>query len=128
MSQPSAHEGTRYDVAILGSGIAGSMLGAILARQGRKVLLLDKGEHPRFALGESTVPHTSMLMRILADRFEVPEIKHCSAFETLRQKVTASCGVKRNFGFGYHRPGEPERSGEAHESVTAEDPHGAAGA
>lgn len=117
-------EDTPYDVAILGSGIAGSLLGAILARQGARVLLLDRGEHPRFALGESTVPHTSMLMRILADRFSVPEIKHCSAFESLRKKVTSSCGIKRNFGFVYHREGKPQRPEEATQSVIAEYPHG----
>jgi FADH2 O2-dependent halogenase len=124
MTSPAARAGARYDVAILGSGIAGSMLGAILARQGASVLLLDRGEHPRFALGESTVPHTSMMMRILADRFDVPEIRHCSSFATLRQKVTASCGIKRNFGFVYHRPGEPQRPEEATQSVIAEYPHG----
>jgi FADH2 O2-dependent halogenase len=124
MTQPAADPDTSYDVAILGSGIAGSMLGAILARQGRRVLLLDRGEHPRFALGESTVPHTSMLMRILGDRFSVPEIKHCSAFESLRRKVTSSCGIKRNFGFVYHREGEAQRPEEATQSVIAEYPHG----
>ncbi len=113
-----------YDVAILGSGFAGSMLGAILARQGGRVLLLDRGEHPRFALGESTVPHTSMMMRILADRFAVPEIKHCSGFETLRKKVTSSCGIKRNFGFVYHREGERQRPEEATQSVISEASHG----
>lgn len=124
MTQPSAREGAAYDVAILGSGIAGSMLGAILARQGRRVLLLDRGEHPRFALGESTVPHTSMLMRILGDRFGVPEIKLCSSFESLKERVTSSCGIKRNFGFVYHREGEAQRPEEATQSVIAEYPHG----
>lgn len=124
MSGRAARGATRYDVAILGSGIAGSMLGAVLARQGASVLLIDRGEHPRFALGESTVPHTSMLMRIIADRFSVPEIKDCSAFESLRQKVTSSCGIKRNFGFVYHRKGERQRPGEATQSVIAEYPHG----
>ncbi|MFD0430980.1 NAD(P)-binding protein [Streptomyces zhihengii] len=36
----------QYDVAILGSGMAGGMLGAVLARNGVKVLLLDAGTHP----------------------------------------------------------------------------------
>jgi len=30
---------TQYDVAIIGSGIAGAALGAILARHGQKVIL-----------------------------------------------------------------------------------------
>ncbi|HYX23886.1 MAG TPA: FAD-dependent oxidoreductase, partial [Thermoanaerobaculia bacterium] len=45
-----------YDVAVLGSGIAGSTLAAILGRQGFRVLLLEKGTHPRFAVGEAMQP------------------------------------------------------------------------
>ncbi|KKD02453.1 NAD(P)-binding protein, partial [Streptomyces sp. WM6386] len=44
------------DVFILGSGLAGSVAGAILARQGTKVVLVDAGQHPRFAVGESMTP------------------------------------------------------------------------
>lgn len=113
-----------FDVAILGSGIAGSMMAAILARHGKKVLMIDQGEHPRFALGESTVPHTSMLMRIIADRYDVPEIKHCADFKGIQANVTRSCGIKRNFGFVYHREGRPQDPREATQSVIAEYPHG----
>jgi FADH2 O2-dependent halogenase len=113
-----------FDVAILGSGIAGSMMAAILARHGKKVLMVDQGEHPRFALGESTVPHTSMMMRILGDRYDVPEIKHCADFRSIHAHVTRSCGIKRNFGFVYHREGRPQDPREATQSVIAEYPHG----
>jgi FADH2 O2-dependent halogenase len=113
-----------FDVAILGSGIAGSMMAAILARHGKTVLMIDQGEHPRFALGESTVPHTSMMMRIIADRFDVPEIKHCADFNSIQAHVTRSCGIKRNFGFVYHREGQRQDPREATQSVIAEYPHG----
>jgi FADH2 O2-dependent halogenase len=113
-----------FDVAILGSGIAGSMMAAILARHGKKVLMIDQGEHPRFALGESTVPHTSMLMRIIADRYDVPEIKHCADFRSIQRHVTRSCGIKRNFGFVYHREGRPQDPREVTQSVIAEHPYG----
>ena len=43
----------QYDVAILGAGFEGSMLGTILACNGAKVVIIDAGTHPRFALGES---------------------------------------------------------------------------
>jgi FADH2 O2-dependent halogenase len=59
----------KYDVAVLGSGIAGSTLAAILGRQGFRVLLLEKGTHPRFAVGEAMQPQSSMLMWILGERF-----------------------------------------------------------
>ena len=37
----------RYDIAIIGSGISGSSLGAILARHGLKVIIFEAGVHPQ---------------------------------------------------------------------------------
>ncbi|NHD15969.1 MULTISPECIES: tryptophan 7-halogenase [unclassified Actinopolyspora] len=98
-----------YDVAILGAGIAGSLLATVLARNGVRTLLLDAGTHPRFAIGESTIPYTSVLLRLLAERYRVPEIKHLASFHALRKHVTSSGGIKRNFGFVYHDEGGPQR-------------------
>lgn len=103
------------DVLILGSGLAGSVLAAVLARGGANVLVLDGGSHPRFAIGESTIPYTSMLMRLIAERYDVPEIKYLTTFEALQEKVTTSSGIKRNFGFLYHREGERQNPIECHE-------------
>ncbi|MGH2543883.1 MAG: NAD(P)/FAD-dependent oxidoreductase [Ardenticatenaceae bacterium] len=103
----------QYDIAILGSGIAGSLIGTILARYGARVLLIDAGTHPRFAVGESTVRHTFRMMKIMGERFDIPEVRHCSSGENIRKYVTSGCGEKRNFGFVYHRPGQeqiPEES------------------
>lgn len=99
---------TVYDVAILGSGIAGGMLGPVLARNGVKVLLIDAGSHPRFAVGESTIPYTSVLTRVIADRYQVPEIQPLSCFKGILEHVTPMCGRKRNFGFVYHQEGRPQ--------------------
>lgn len=103
------------DVVILGSGLAGSVLAAALASGGARVLVLDAGSHPRFAVGESTIPYTSMLTRIIAERYGVPELKWLSSFENVQSKITTSCGIKRNFGFLYHRPGQPQDPVECHE-------------
>jgi FADH2 O2-dependent halogenase len=99
---------TVYDVAILGSGMAGGMLSAVLARNGVKVLLIDAGTHPRFAVGESTISQTSMLAKIIAERYQVPEIGTLASFGGITEKVTPMCGVKRNFGFVYHQEGRPQ--------------------
>jgi tetracycline 7-halogenase / FADH2 O2-dependent halogenase len=96
---------TDYDVMILGSGLAGSAVGACLAANGVRVLILDAGRHPRFAIGESTIPYTSMMMRLISERYGVPEIKYLTTFESVQSKVSTNCGVKRNFGFVYHNPG-----------------------
>ena len=61
--------GTTFDVAVLGSGISGAVLALILASQGVKVVMIESGVHPRFAVGESTIPHTSMLSSMLAEQY-----------------------------------------------------------
>jgi FADH2 O2-dependent halogenase len=104
----------RYDVAILGSGIAGSVLAAILGRQGFRVLLLEKGTHPRFAVGEAMQPQSSMLMWILGERFDVPEIQNISSTDRILQHVTKNCGVKKTFGFLYHEEGKRQDPAKAH--------------
>ncbi|RDI68148.1 NAD(P)/FAD-dependent oxidoreductase [Nocardia pseudobrasiliensis] len=99
----------RYDVAIVGGGIGGSILAAILARHGVRVVLFEGGGHPRFAIGESTIPETTLGLRVLAARYDVPEIADMAAYGSVRRKITSSCGVKRNFSFVHHREGEPVR-------------------
>ncbi|MFC4536635.1 NAD(P)/FAD-dependent oxidoreductase [Sphaerisporangium dianthi] len=106
MSIPRAAD--RYDVAILGSGMAGGMLGAVLARNGVKVLILDAGTHPRFAVGESTIPYTSGMARLIGERYGVPELKYLSNFKGTIKKVSPNCGQKQNFGFVYHREGQSQ--------------------
>lgn len=104
----------RFDVAILGSGIGGSVLAAILGRQGFRVLLLEKGTHPRFAVGEAMQPQSSMLLWILGERFDVPEIQNISSTERILKHVTRNCGVKKTFGFLYHEEGKRQDPKKAH--------------
>lgn len=99
----------RHDVLILGSGIAGSTLGAILARQGVSVLLLDGGTHPRFAVGESTTLYTLKVFRLLARRYGVPELEPLTSYEGCRDEIGPTSGTKRHFGFIRHEEGkEPD--------------------
>ncbi|MGL5443345.1 MAG: NAD(P)/FAD-dependent oxidoreductase, partial [[Mycobacterium] stephanolepidis] len=95
----------KHDVIIVGGGIGGSTLAAILARHEVRVLMIEASGHPRFAIGESTVPETIMGLRNLALRYDVPEIGDLSAHGTLSKKVSSGSGVKRNFSFVYHQDG-----------------------
>ncbi|WP_433040364.1 NAD(P)/FAD-dependent oxidoreductase [Dactylosporangium sp. CS-033363] len=94
---------THVEVMVLGSGIGGSTVAAILARQGVSVGIVDAARHPRFALGESTIGETSFLMRLLAARWDVPELAQLSTSAGIRDHASHRCGIKTNFGFVYHR-------------------------
>src|SRR4029078_391474 len=92
----------------------GSVLSAILGRQGFRVLLLEKGTHPRFAVGEAMQPQSSMLLWILGERFDVPEIQNLSSTDRILAHVTTNCGVKKTFGFLYHEEGKRQDPAQAH--------------
>ena len=47
---------SNWDVIIIGAGPAGSTTAALLAREGHKVLVLEKEKFPRYHVGESMMP------------------------------------------------------------------------
>ncbi|MEV8550049.1 NAD(P)/FAD-dependent oxidoreductase [Streptomyces glaucescens] len=106
-----------YDVVILGSGIAGSTLGAVLARSGAKVLLADAATHPRFAVGESMIPQLVAWLQVLAERYDIPEFEALADATTINERVSNTFGRKRHFGFMLHRPGREPDPTEAHQFV-----------
>ncbi|MBO0802390.1 MAG: tryptophan 7-halogenase [Nocardiopsaceae bacterium] len=55
MSTSSVEE---FDVVIIGGGPGGSTLAALVAKQGHRVLVLEKEYFPRFQIGESLLPST----------------------------------------------------------------------
>lgn len=113
-----------YDVIILGTGIGGTMLAAILAKKGLSMLMIDAGSHPRFAIGESTTPDTSIRYKMLSLKYEVPEIAFLSTFYKLRDHVSPASGVKRAVSFLYHREGQEQNPCESHQYPTLAPPMG----
>ncbi len=102
----------KYDVAIIGSGIGGSTLASVLARQGLSVIVFEGGQHPRFTIGESMILETSEAMRTLAEFYDVPELAYYSS-ENFYNYIGTQHGVKRHFSFVHHAPGQhvsPQRS------------------
>lgn len=99
------HQELETDVVILGAGLAGTVTALCLVRQGLRVTILDKGKHPRFALGESTTTPSSLWLKVLAERFDAPELLNITTAEGIRRHVAKTSGVKSNFGFLYHEKG-----------------------
>ncbi len=60
------------EVAVIGSGFGGSLTAMIAKRLGRSVMMLESGQHPRFAIGESSVPLGNLLWEELATRYNLP--------------------------------------------------------
>ena len=115
---------TQSDVIIIGSGLAGGMLGTILARQGLSVTMLEASSHPRFAIGESVVPEFGARARIMADLFDVPELAHLGSFQEVRRHISPGSGIKRNFTFAWHADGEVHRGSDTTQFITLSYPLG----
>lgn len=90
-----------FDVLILGSGLSGSTLALCLQAAGLRTCMVDAKRHPRFAIGESTIPNTSKLYTLMSVKYGVPELAALSSFDDLIERV-GTCGMKDNFGFVYH--------------------------
>ncbi|MEO8495307.1 MAG: FAD-dependent oxidoreductase, partial [Planctomycetota bacterium] len=95
-----------FDVVVLGSGFAGSLTAMILQRVGRRVALIDKTRHPRFAIGESSTPIANMVLRDLAKRYDLPRLLPLTKYGTWQATYPQiGCGLKRGFSYFAHEAG-----------------------
>ncbi len=98
---------TDYDLAIIGSGFGGSLLAQVACRLGLSVLLLEKGSHPRFAIGESTSPLANLLLEQIAQRYDLPRLLPLSSYGPWQRTYPEiDCGLKRGFTYFHHRAGQ----------------------
>jgi flavin-dependent dehydrogenase len=78
------HPDPQYDVLVLGGGPAGSTTALVLAREGKRVLLLERSTFPRLHVGESFLPRNLALIRELgleAELRKIPQVeKHGAEF------------------------------------------------
>jgi tetracycline 7-halogenase / FADH2 O2-dependent halogenase len=99
-----------FDLAIVGSGFGGSLLASIARRLGRTVLLIERGAHPRFAIGESSSPLANLLLEELCARYGLDRLAPLSSWGTWRRAYPGiGCGLKRGFTFYAHEEGSPFR-------------------
>jgi FADH2 O2-dependent halogenase len=96
-----------FDIAITGGGFAGSVTALILNNLHFKVCVIEKGRHPRFAIGESSTPVADLLLRDLAAKYNLPwlyEFSRYGSWQASHPEIV--CGIKRGFSFFKHYPGK----------------------
>jgi len=97
-----------FDVAVVGSGFAGSLFALLARRVGRSVVLLEKGTHPRFAIGESSSPLANLLLEELCRRYDLSSVAPLCAWGSWQRRYPEiGCGLKRGFTFYGHETGRP---------------------
>ncbi|HAB19818.1 MAG TPA: tryptophan 7-halogenase [Verrucomicrobiota bacterium] len=111
-------DGRVFDLAVVGSAFGGSLMAMIARRLGRSVVMIERGKHPRFAIGESSTPLTNLLLEELAGTYDLPRIRAFSKWGSWqRTHPEIGCGLKRGFSFYHHEFGQvwrprPERDNE----------------
>ncbi len=89
-----------FDVAVIGSGYAGSLAAMIARRSGRSVVMIERGRHPRVVIGESSTPLSNLLLETLADRYDLPGVRPLAKWGTWQAAYPqVGCGLKRGFTF-----------------------------
>ena len=97
-----------FDLCILGAGFGGSLLALLARRLGLRVLLLERGSHPRFAIGESTSPLCNLLLEELATTYDLPRLIPLTAYGSWKRVYPGiAVGLKRGFTFYQHPSGSP---------------------
>ncbi len=98
----------RCEVVVVGSGFAGSLMARVLAVLSYDVVLLERGMHPRFAIGESSTPLANLSLERIGIRYGMGDCyrlatygRWSASFPELRR------GLKRGFTFYRHHPDQP---------------------
>jgi len=98
----------------------------IAKRQGRSVVLLERGKHPRVVIGESSTPLANLLLEELATHYDLPAIKPLAEWGSWqRTHPQVACGLKRGFTFYHHALGIEDTHDPEHrrQLLVAASPH-----
>ena len=96
------------EVVIVGSGFAGSILARVLAVLGYDVVLLERGTHPRFAIGESSTPLANLSLERIGIRYGLQDCYHLATHgRWLAEFPEIRRGLKRGFTYYRHHPDQP---------------------
>jgi FADH2 O2-dependent halogenase len=115
------------DVGIIGGGFGGSVTALVLDRIGIRPAVIDRGRHPRFAIGESSTPLADLALTQIARRYDLPRLAPLARYGTWQATYPeVACGLKRGFCYFQHQEGkpfaaEPEHSNELVVAASADD-------
>jgi FADH2 O2-dependent halogenase len=77
-------------------------------RLGFSTALIERGRHPRFAIGESSTPLANLLLEEIAVEYDLPFLRpFCKWGSWQETHPRIACGLKRGFTFYHHDLGRP---------------------
>ena len=104
---PKGHNATwtdEFDVVVIGGGPAGSTVATLVAREGYRVLVVERTKFPRFHIGESLMPETYWVFERLG---LLPKLRDSDFVRKYSvQFVTASGKESAPFVFEERKPHE----------------------
>jgi len=97
-----------HDLIIVGGGFGGAVLAMVARRLGLSTVLVERGRHPRFAIGESSTPLANLILEELAQRYNLPVLAALSKWGSWqREHGDLPVGLKRGFTFYHHEWDQP---------------------
>jgi FADH2 O2-dependent halogenase len=114
------------DVLVLGAGFAGALMALTAKQVGLRPILVEKGRHPRFAIGESSTPIANLVLEDLARTYDLPRLMPLCKYGRWQSAYPQlACGLKRGFTFVCHETDRPfvPTPDHANELLVAASPH-----
>ena len=96
-----------FDVIVAGAGPAGSTAATLLAQHGHRVLMIERGRHPRFHIGESMLPFSAPVFARLGIRLEASDYQRKDGAEFIDEGTARSIRFALN---GRYQPYQVERA------------------
>ena len=79
----------------------------IAQRLGLSTALIERGRHPRFAIGESSTPLANLLLEEICEESRLPSLRPLCKWGTWQKNLPrVACGLKRGFTFYHHEFGK----------------------
>ena len=95
--------GMHHDLAILGAGLGGSITALVAKQMGLNPILIERGKHPRFAIGESATPQADIALANIAKTYNLDRLAPITRYGSWKETYpTLICGPKRGFTYINH--------------------------